>query len=469
MRQHDPTHTYEAAVIGAGSAGLTLAIGLAGFDKEVVLIEAGRVGGDCTNVGCVPSKALLHAAAVGLDDPFGYVRTKRDDLNEREAEEMAEHDRIVLLRGRGVLTDEHDPHVVEVTADDGTVGIVRAENVIVCAGSDPVEIPIDGLPADMKLTNEDLFDLTEIPGTIVMVGGGPISMEMATAFRDLGSDVHIVELAERIMGNDDPLVSSAIHTALEARDVTIHTGTSVDRIEGRTAHLGDGATIDDVDKVLLAVGRAPRVDGLGLDAAGVTFNEKGVDADSWGKTNVDGIWAVGDITGNTATTHGANSIGRRTVRAIALPLPNVGGPRVQPNAVYSRPEIASVGITIEELDALPTSGRRRYEVEIADIDRGYTDDVTVGVAMVDVERFTGKILRAAIVAPAAAEMIGIFTMAIDHGIGLRQMFGMVHPYPSYAQAIGKLADDFAGETYRALPKEWLAMVRGRVTKLLSRS
>ena len=468
MIQHDPTVIYKAAILGAGSAGLTMAIGLAGFGHEVVLVEANDVGGDCTNVGCIPSKALLHAAAVGLDDPFGYVRDKRDALRDREAEEMAEHDTIHLARGWGRLTRRSDPHVVEVTAQDGVVSEVRAENIVICSGSRPVEIPIEGLADEVPLTNENLFDLTSVPDTIVMVGGGPISLEMATAFRDLGSRVHIVEMADRVMGDDDPLVSSTIQAALEARCVRFHIATSIARFDGTTARLADGTSIADVDEVLLAVGRTATVASLGLDIAGVEWTEHGIVADSWGRTNVDGIFAVGDCTGNTATTHGANSIARRCIRAIALPLPKVGAARVQPDAVYSRPEIASVGLSMNDLSALPEVGRRRYEIRITDVDRGYTDDREFGVVMVDVERFSGRILRAAIVAPAAAEMIGIFTMAIDHDIGLRKMFGMVHPYPSYAEAIGKLADDFAQETYRALPREWLAMVRGRIARLLHR-
>lgn len=460
--------TYKAAVIGAGSGGLTLAIGLTGFGHDVALVEAGKVGGDCTNVGCVPSKALLHAAAAGVDDPFGYVRDKRDELNRREDHEMVEHDRIDLIRGHGRLTGRTDPHVVEVTGEDGTVTEIRAEHVIVCSGARPVEFPIEGLAAERLITNESLFDLTEVPSKIVMIGGGPISLEMATAFRDLGSDVEIVELEDRIMGREDPIVSSTIRAALEARGVIVHTGTSIERFEGSTAHLGTGGTIAGVDKVLLAVGRRPRCDDLGLDTAGVESSERGIVADSWGKTNIDGIWAVGDVTGNTATTHGANSIGRRTIRAIALPLPMIGDPRVQPDAVYSRPEIASVGLSIEELDTLPTAGRVRYEKQLSEIDRGFTDDREHGVVVVDAERFTGKILRAAIVGPSASEMIGMFSMMIDHGIGLRKLFGQVHPYPSYAQAIGLIADEFAGETYRSLPREWLAMMRGRITRLVRR-
>ena len=220
--------------------------------------------------------------------------------------------------------------------------------------------------------------------------------------------------------------------------------------------------------MLFGVGRRPRLDRLALNAAGVEATRRGIVADDWGRTSVEGIWAVGDVTGNTLTTHGANAIGRRAIRAIALPLPTIGSPRALPNAVFSRPQIASVGLTMEELDALPASGRVRYVKHFKDIDRGFTDDIQYGFVAVDVERFTGKLLRAAIVGPSAAELIGMFTMMIDHGIGLRKMFGSVHPYPTYAQIIGLIADEFAGETYRKLPREWLAMMRGRIARRLRR-
>lgn len=470
MSQHDHTRTYRAAVIGAGSGGLTLAIGLAGFGHHVALIEAGPVGGDCTNVGCVPSKALLHAAAAGHDDPFEAVRDKRDRLTAREDAEMVEHDQIHLVRGWARLTDRRDPLVIDVTGPDGTIMTVLAENVIVCAGSRPVEFPVDGLDPGRLLTNESIFELAETPRKIVLIGGGAISLEMATAFRDLGSEVEIVELQDRLIATEDPLVSSTIESALSDRGIVVHTGTSIERFDATTARLTNGATITDVDKVLLAVGRRPKLDNLGLEAAGVEFTRTGIVADSFGRTNVEGIYAVGDVTGNTLTTHGANSIGRRAIRAIALPyLPKLGTPRALPNAVYSRPQIASVGMTVAELDALPRSSRRRYVVHIPELDRGYTDDVEHGLAIVDAERFTGKILRAAIVGPAAAEIIGMFTMAIDQGIGLRKMFGMVHPYPAYAQLVGQIADDFARDMMSSVPAEWWGMARGRLGRRLARS
>ncbi len=162
MIGHDSTRTYKTAVIGAGSGGLTLAIGLAGFGHDVVLIEGGPIGGDCTNVGCIPSKALLHAARSGTDDPLAWTRAKRDDLAGREAVEMAEHEHIHLVRGWASLTGARDPHVVSV--DDGeTTHLVRAEHVVIAGGSKPVTLDIDGLDAERVVTNEELFELESPP------------------------------------------------------------------------------------------------------------------------------------------------------------------------------------------------------------------------------------------------------------------------------------------------------------------
>ena len=463
--------THKAVVIGAGSGGLTIAIGLAGFGHDVVLVEGGDVGGDCTNVGCIPSKALLHAAAVGEADPFGWTRARRDHLRDEETHEMLHHEQITLLKGWATLTDRREPHVVEVALHDGRTTEVRAEHVIIAAGSQPVRFPIEGLPSERLLTNEELFDLDAPPSKILLVGGGPISLEMATAFRDMGSDVGLVELRDRLLADEYPEVSAAVEAALVDRGVDVRTGTSIERFDAATdvAHLADGTAIDGVDVVLLAVGRAPKLERLHLDTAGIAHTRRGIDADDWGRTNVPGIWAVGDVTGNTLTTHGANAMGRRAVRAIALPkVLSVGSPRAMVNAVYSRPEVASVGMRLDEVERLTKSGRRRYTVDLADIDRGYTDEIEHGVVVVDVERFTGKVLRAAIVGPAAAELIGMFTMAIDHGIGLRKMYGSVHPYPSHAQAVGKVVDDFTRDTLPALHKEWWAMAQARVRNRLRR-
>ena len=469
MIGHDATHTYRVAVIGAGSGGLTLAIGLAGFGHDVVLIEGGDVGGDCTNVGCIPSKTLLHAARSGVDDPLAWTRAKRDDLAHREDEEMADSERIHLVRGWASLTAATDPHVVRV--DDGdTTHLVRAEHVVIAGGSRPVTIGIDGLDRSSIVTNEELFELESPPSGLLIVGGGAIAIEMATAFAALGARVHVVELQDRLLASEDPLITEVVERSLQSQGVSLHLGTTIEQFDGTRAHLANGATVEDVDRVLMAIGRRPRLDGLALDRAGVATTTSGIVADEWGRTSVDGIWAVGDITGTTLTTHGAGAIARRTLRAIALPrLPKVGRVGAIPNATYGDPEVASVGMSLADLARVGESSRRRIVVEHADVDRGYTDDITDGRLVVDVERFTGRILRAAIVGPGAADLIGMFTIAIDNGIGLRKLFGTVHPYPSHAEIIRRAADDFGLATYSNLPREWLAMAAGRLRRILRRN
>jgi dihydrolipoamide dehydrogenase len=269
--------------------------------------------------------------------------------------------------------------------------------------------------------------------------------------------------------SEDALITEVVERSLRSQGVRLHLGTTVERFDGTAAHLANGVAVEGVDRVLMAIGRRPRLDRLGLDDADVTATAAGITADEWGRTSVDGIWAVGDVTGTTLTTHGAGAIARRTVRAIALPrLPKVGRVGAIPNATYGEPEVASVGMSLGDLARINESSRRRIVVDHADVDRGYTDDIADGRLVVDVERFTGRVLRAAIVGPGASDLIGMFTIAIDNGIGLRKLFGTVHPYPSHAEVIRQAADDFALATYSNLPREWLAMATGRVRRLWQR-
>jgi pyruvate/2-oxoglutarate dehydrogenase complex dihydrolipoamide dehydrogenase (E3) component len=286
---------------------------------------------------------------------------------------------------------------------------------------------------------------------------------MATAFAALGTLVHVVEQQDRLLASEDPLITEIVERSMRSQGVQLHLGTTVGQVDGATAYLADGSVVDGVDKVLMALGREPRLDGLALDRAGVANSRSGITIDSWGRTSVPGIWAVGDVTGTTFTTHGAGAIGRRAVRAIALPkLPKVGSVGTIPNATYGEPEVASVGVTLDELATIPERSRRRIVVDHAHVDRGYTDDIADGRLVLDVERFTGRILRAAIVGPGATDLIGMFTMAIDNRISLRKLFGTVHPYPSHAEIIRQAADDFALDTLADLPREWRAMATGRL-------
>ena len=456
-----------AVLIGSGSAGLTVAIGLAGLDHRVVVVEEGPVGGDCTNVGCIPSKTLLHLARTGAPSPWGEVRKRRDGLEATESTMLADHDRIELLRGSARIVG---PGTVEVADQDGTLQRVAAPHIVIATGSRPRTVAIEGMDPARVLTNETLFEIDATPGHLVIVGGGAIAVEMATAVRHLGGAVTIVEVAPRLLGRDDPEVSAIVAQALGEAGVDVRLGTTATSFDEAkaTLTLDDGDEIRAVDRVLMAIGRSPRVDGLGLDRLGVDVGPGGVGVDSWGRTSVAGVWAVGDVTGVTATTHGANAMARRVVRAIGLPrLLRVGRPPSIPAAVFGEPEVASVGFAPEKVARRwPEASRVHLRADLADTDRGLTDGVTRGAVIVDVERMTGRILRASIVGPGAAQAIGIFTLAIDRRISMHRLYRMVHPYPTFASAIGVVADEFTRLTLTDLPAQATTWARHLPHRLL---
>ncbi|MEM9563154.1 MAG: NAD(P)/FAD-dependent oxidoreductase, partial [Actinomycetota bacterium] len=298
-----------AVVIGSGSGGLTVAIGLSRFGRRVRMIERDRVGGDCTNVGCIPSKALLHAtaeaAAAGPGsgrtgaDVLDHVRTRRDELWQHETKEFGSTENIDLQFGTARIVG---PGRVEVTEPDGSIDVVETEHIIVATGSRPRAVAIDGLGDEHLLTNENLFELCEPPTHLAIVGAGPIGVEMATAFARLGTRITLLDAADRVLPNLLPDASHLVARRLEAAGVDVRTGrvaTSYDATSGRLTLTGGefvdgvdtgGEFVDGVDKVLVAVGRVPNVDGLGLDTVGVETDRAGrIVTDANGRTSVEGV------------------------------------------------------------------------------------------------------------------------------------------------------------------------------------
>lgn len=449
-----------AVVIGSGSAGLTVAIGLAGLGHRVAVIERGPVGGDCTNVGCIPSKTLIHLARIGSPSPWARVRERRDGLEREESAMLEAHPNIELVRGEAQVTA---PGEVTVARPDGSVRQLRAPHVVVATGSSPITLEIPGLGPERVLTNESFFEIDDTPEHLVVIGGGSIAIELASALKRMGTLVTVVEAADRILPREDAEASEIVDQALHRRGIALHVGTTATRFEEatRTLHLSDGTQIRAVDRVLIAIGRRPRTEGLGIDALGMGEKGAPLSTDTWGRTKVKGIWAVGDVTGRTATTHGANAMARRTVQAIGIPkLPRIGRPPTIPAAIFADPEVASVGLSCAAIERRwAPHARLRLRADLADTDRGLTDDFTDGAVLVDVERFTGRILRATIVGPSAAEAIGIFTLAIDRRISMHRIYRLVHPYPTFASAIGRVADDFTRPTLSNLRTEAFAWAR----------
>ena len=452
-------------VIGSGSGGLTVAVGLAMLGRPTVLVEAGSIGGDCTNTGCIPSKTLLHLSRTGRADPaatLAAVRAQRDALAQREDDEIDANPAIELVRGRGRLADSR---TVMVDLASGGVRRIRARAVVIATGARPRSLDIASLPPELLVTNETVFELVEPPRHLAVVGGGAVGVELAGAFARLGSRVTVVQRAGELLSRHHREVGIEVAVGLSRLGVDVRCGVEPVGFDNGSLQLSDRTTLAGVDRVLAAIGRVPNTAELGLDEAGVTVDDGGVTVDGWGRTTARAVYAVGDVTGRSSTTHGANAQGRRVIQKLAYGwLPDRSGPPTVPDAVFCEPEVAAVGVPVDQLDSVCRPGSRmQLRVEIAGLDRAYTDGVTNGVVLVDVVRLTGRILRATIVGPAAAEQIGIFTLAIESGLTMHRFRRLVHPYPSYAEAIRVVADQFTRQTLGDPLGEARARLRSRWT------
>ncbi len=462
--------TFQTVVIGAGSAGLTVAIGLAALGRNVALIEGRAVGGDCTNVGCIPSKTLIHLvrdqhydgdSAVVLRE----VQQKRNSLRDRETDDVQHHDHLTFFHGRARLLG---PRQLSVQLDGGDTRTLSAESIVIATGSHARTIDIPGLPDDRLLTNEHLFELEEAPHHLAIIGSGVIAMEMAFAFRRLGSKVSVVTRGGTVHSSSPAAASDVLHGELRDRDIAVYYharpqryNADSDTLVVRTANRD--AELMGVDAVLLAVGRERNTDDLGLEAAGVAYDDHGIAIDAFGQTNVPGIYAIGDVTPTSRYTHSANAQGRRVVQRIAFPfLPAFGKEPLYPAATFSEPEVASVGQTPKEIAARYHPALiHRLEVQLSDLDRGYTDGLKRGFIQVYAMRLTGRILGVTIVGPMASEMVSFFTLAISRRISLYRLYRLVYPYPTYSGGILKIADSFMRETLPNIPRELGTYLRYR--------
>lgn len=469
LKQNELSHV-PTIVIGSGSAGLTVAIGLAQLRREVVLIESGAVGGDCTNVGCVPSKTLIHEARTrNGGDPngaaaLGVARRKRDELRDHETHLVTHTPHLTFIHGVARFVG---PKRVAVTLDNGDTREWTADNIVIATGSRPATLAIDGLPPHRVLTNEELFELRAAPHHLAITGSGPIALETAFAFCDLGSRVSIVTLDDRVFANSPRAASATLRESLRERGIDVFcraTPAHYDEIaETLTITTPTGPReLAGVDKVLIAIGRVRNVDNIGLEHTDVEFDGKtGVAVNSFGRTNVPGIYAIGDVTPTSQWTHSANAQGRRVVQRIAFPLlPAWGSEPLYPHATFSDPEVANVGLTPEQIaQKYHPKLVKTLRFDLANTDKGYTDGVRHGFVQVTALRLTGRIVGATIVGPHASEMISLFTLAISQKISLYTLFRLVYPYPTLSGAIQKVADQYVRETLPAFHTEIVDFAR----------
>ena len=453
-----PDSSYDAIVIGAGSGGLTVAVGLAGFGRRVALVEAGRIGGDCTNVGCIPSKRLIHLSR----DPLlrsdsarilAAVRETRDGLAAREEREISALDGVHLLRGHARL----EPGRRVVVSGPGPTRQITARHVVIATGSRPRPIVVPGLPPARTLTNETLFDLSRAPEHLAIVGAGPIGVEMACAFARMGSTVTLIDLAPRVLPDAESAASDALERGLLEQGIAVRLGTRISGYDPRRSRLhvqgrAGSEEIPGVSAVLMAAGRLPNSEGF---ERVVETDPGGIRVDGWGRTSAAGVWAVGDVTPEGHQTHAANALGRRVVQRIALPwVPPLGSRPVIPTAVFSAPEVAWVGPTAEDRSAhWHPSILANIRVDFASTDRGLTDGVRHGFISVSAVRLTGRVVAATVVGPNASDLLPLLTYAVAHRVSLLRLQRMVYAYPTFAGALGAVADEFARRTLPRLRSE----------------
>lgn len=454
---------FDIAVIGAGSAGLSVAAGSAQLGAKVVLIERGRMGGDCLNAGCVPSKALLAAAhamrAVGRAERFGVsaadVTVDWDRLRahvQGVIEQIAPVDSAERFRGLGVTVLAGEarflgPDTLEV---DGRR--IAARRIVVAAGSRAAVPGIEGLAEAGYWTNETLFDLAERPDHLLILGGGPIGLEMADAFNGLGCRVTVVE-AGRIAAKEDAELVAGLRAALVERGVAVREGAAVVRVEaGPVLVLADGTRIAG-SHLLVAVGRVPNLGGLSLAAGGVQAGPRGIATDPGLRSLTNRrVFAVGDIAdpvgmGPRAFTHVGSYHAGILIRRLLFRLPARIDYAALPRVTFTDPELAQVGLT--EAEAGPGATVLRWPM--AENDRAVAERDTAGLVKLVVRG--GRVVGAGILAPHAGEMIGTWTLAISRRVPLSALAGMIVAYPTRAEA-GKRAagSSFAPRLFSARTK-----------------
>jgi len=459
---------YNLIVLGAGSAGLVSSYIGATIKAKVALIEKNRMGGDCLNTGCVPSKALLRTARLVQQaresERYGIRRMEAEfsmpQIMQRVANvirKIEPHDSPERYRGMGVDVIEGTGRLVSPWAVEVDGRTITARAIILATGAEPLVPPIPGLDSIDYLTSDNLWGLQQLPERFAVLGGGPIGCEMAQAFARLGAQVTVIEMADRLVPREDPDASAALMKNFESEGIRVATGHKALRFEAMTTggrvitEHADNEHAIEFDRVLVALGRKPRTRDFGLEELGVELSRRGtIEVDPWLRTNFPNIYVCGDAAGPYQFTHvAAHQAWFASVNGLLAPFKSFRVDyRVIPWATFTDPEIARVGLN-------ETESREQgidYEITtygINDLDRAIADSTDTGFVKVLTAPGKDRILGATIVGHHAAELIAEFILAMKHGLGLNKILGTIHIYPTMNEA-NKFA---AGEWKKARKPE----------------
>jgi pyruvate/2-oxoglutarate dehydrogenase complex dihydrolipoamide dehydrogenase (E3) component len=453
-----PRNPYNLVVIGGGTAGLVTAAGAAMVGARVALVERHLLGGDCLVTGCVPSKTLIRSAraahdarrAMRLGVQVGEVRVDFEQVMARVRAvraRISHHDSAERFRALGVdvfLGAGRFTGPGSLQVSGARLEFARA---VIATGSRPRTPGIRGLQEAGFLTNETIFNLTTRPARLAVLGGGPVGCELAQAFARLGSEVTLIQNGPRLLAHDHPQASALIASAFTKEGITVLLGATTTAVERRgalkqiTVVHGGRTSIVDADEILVAVGRAPNVEGLGLEAAGVSATDRGIEVNDFLQTTNRAAYAAGDVCLPAKFTHTADAsarivvqnamfLGRKRVSALTIPW-----------CTFTDPEVAHVGLTPAEAERNGTA-IDAVCMPLGRVDRALTDEAEEGFAELLVRRGSGRLLGATVVSTRAGDIVGELSLAITAGIGLDAMAATIHPYPTQAEIVRKCADEW---------------------------
>ena len=468
------TLTPDVCIVGAGSAGLVVAAGAAQLGLEVVLIERGLMGGDCLNYGCVPSKALISAArmaqaqregsAFGIApvDPkvdFGRVM---DHVTEVIAA-IAPNDSAERFEKLGVRVLREEARFIGRTELQAGPHRITARRIVLATGSKPAVPPIPGLSEVPYFTNETIFANRILPDHLLVIGGGPIGLEMAQAFRRLGSKVTVLEMAD-FLAKDDPELSAIVVARLRRDGVDLRAKAKIARIERAASNaavvLENGERLEG-SHLLVATGRKPTIDALDLDRAGVAHTAKGITVDGSLRTSNRNVWAIGDCNGLYAFTHMAGYEASLFIRSALFRAPARLDAAIVPWATYTDPELAQVGLSERQAREKHGDAIKVLRWKLGENDRAQTERATEGMVKAITSR-RGRVLGAAIVAPHAGEVIQPWCLAIAKGVPISGLASFVPPYPTLGEASKRAAGSYFTETLFGPRTRWVVRLLSRL-------
>lgn len=466
------TTDYDMVVIGGGAAGLTAAGMSAVLGARTALISGHKLGGDCTWQGCVPSKSLLKAAKVahamrsaakyGLEPSnvshewlriIERVHAIREHVYEdADAPPNMEKLGVQVIAAQARFVDRNS---VETTSETAGRRVVTSRYFIIATGSRPGIPKIEGMDRVPVLTNETLFELKERPQRLLVLGAGPIGVEMAQAFQRLGSNVTVIGRSARILKQDDAELTAMLRHCLEGEGVRLRLGEQIERFEPGLAHLKSGETVP-LDAVLVATGRQPDMENLHLQAIGVSTTPKGITVDRHCRTNVKNIFACGDVTGKFQFTHMAEHTAKVAVMNAILHVPASRKDDHISWCTFTDPELAHAGLGEAELHARGEKFEV-YRFPFSRLDRAITESESTGLVKVFANS-RGKVLGASILGAHAGEMIAEYALAIEAKAGLGTIASTIHPYPTYALANRRAADTFATKVLTPSRVAWIRRI-----------